>query len=43
MATNCQMAVQSGSGECKNLGAVNSFEDKKGGRQHQSKNQIRVD
>ena len=32
MATHCQMAARSGSGECQKIGAVNSFEGKKGGR-----------
>ena len=31
MATNCQMAARSGSGERQNIGAVNSFEGKKKG------------
>ena len=31
MATDCQMAMQSGGSEHKNLGAINSFEGKKGG------------
>ena len=39
MATHCQMATRSGSGEQ----AVNSFEGKKkGGSQLQTKNQMRV-
>ena len=43
MATRCQTAVQRGSGEHQNIGAVNSFEGKKGGGGHlQTKNQIRV-
>ena len=32
MATHCQTAGRSGSGERENIGAVNSFEAKKGGR-----------
>ena len=31
MSTNCQMAAKSTSGEPQNLGAVNSFQDKKKG------------
>ena len=43
MATRCQTAVWIGSGERQNIGAVNSFQDKKGGgRQLQTTNQIRV-
>ena len=30
MATHCQMSTQSGSGECQNIGVVNSFKGKKG-------------
>ena len=33
MATHCQMAAQSCSSEHQNIGAVSSFEGKKGGRQ----------
>ena len=32
MATHCQMGARSGSGERQNIGAVNSFEGKKGGQ-----------
>ena len=32
MATHCETAARSGSGERQNIGAVNSFEGKKGGR-----------
>ena len=32
MATHCQNAARSGSGERQNLGVVNSFEGKKGKR-----------
>ena len=32
MATHCQTAAQSGSGERQNIGAVNSFKGRKGGR-----------
>ena len=32
MATQCQTAARSGSSERQNIGAVNSFEAKKGGR-----------
>ena len=32
MATHCQTVVRSGSGERQNIGAVNSFQGKKGGR-----------
>ena len=32
MATDCQTSAQSGGGERQNLGAVNSFEGKKGGQ-----------
>ena len=32
MATHCQTAARSGSGERQNIGAVNSLEGKKGGR-----------
>ena len=42
MATHCQTATLSGGGECQNLGAVNSFEGKKGGGQLQSETLIRV-
>ena len=42
MASHCQTAAQSGSGECQNIGAVNTFQGKKGGGQLQTKNQIRV-
>ena len=42
MATHCQMAAQSGSGECQNMGAVKSFEGKKGGGQLKTKHLIRV-
>ena len=38
MATHCQTAARSGSGECQNIGAVNSFEGKKGGGQLQLRN-----
>ena len=38
MATHCQTAARSGSGERQNIGAVNSFEGKKGGGQLQTKN-----
>ena len=31
MASHCQMAAQSGSGEHQNIAAVDSFEGKKGG------------
>ena len=31
MDTNCQMTTQSGGSEGQNLGAINYFEDKKGG------------
>ena len=42
MATHCQMAARSGSGECQNIGAVNSFEGKKGGRSTSTNKQIGV-
>ena len=42
MATHCQTAARSGSGECQNIGAVNSFEGKKGGRSTSTKKQIGV-
>ena len=45
MATHCQTAARSGSGERQNIGAVNSFQGKKkggGGSQLQTTNQIRV-
>ena len=32
MATHCQTAERCGRAECENIGAVNSFEGKKGGR-----------
>ena len=32
MATHCKTATRSGSGERQNIGAVNSFEGRKGGR-----------
>ena len=42
MATHCQIAARSRSGERQNIGAVNSFEGRKGGSQLQTKNQISV-
>ena len=36
MTTHCQTAAQSGGGERQNLGAVNPFEGKKGGRSTES-------
>ena len=44
MATHCQTATRSGSGECQTLGAGNSFEGKKkgGGGQFQTKHLIKV-
>ena len=42
MATHCQTAARSGSGECQNIGAVNPFEGQKGGGQLQTKHLIRV-
>ena len=42
MATHCQMAAWSGSGERQNIGAVNSFESKKGGSQLQTKRHIGI-
>ena len=44
MATHCQIAIQSGSGEYQDIGAVNSLESKKwdGGSQLQTKNMKRV-
>ena len=42
MATHCQTAERSGSGKCQNIGAVNTFQGKKGGGQLQTKNRIRI-
>ena len=42
MATQCQTALRSGSGEDQNIGVVNSLEGKKGGSQLQNKNLIWV-
>ena len=42
MATHCQTAEWSGGGERQNIGAVKSFEGKKGGGQLQNKKLIRV-
>ena len=42
MATQCQTDTRSGGGELQNLGAVNSFEGKKGGGQLQTESPIRV-
>ena len=42
MATHCQTAKQSGSGERQNIVAIDSFEGKKGGGLLQTKNQIGV-
>ena len=41
-ATHCQTAARSGSSECQNIGAVNSFEGKKGGGNLQTKHLMRV-
>ena len=42
MATHCQTVARSGSSEHQNIGAVDSFEGKKGGCQLQTKHLIRV-
>ena len=42
MATHCQTAALSGSGERQNIGAVNFFEGKKGDGQFQTKHLIRA-
>ena len=42
MATHCQMDVWSGSSDCQNIGAVNSFEGKKRGRSTSNYALIRV-
>ena len=42
MATHCQMATRSRSGEHQNIGVVNPFEGKKGGRSNSTKHLIWV-